>query len=64
MFVSTLHWGPDASKNQFLKTHAFYTHPNGTLADDFHVYGMYWDEEQFYTYIDDDSKRVLQVNHS
>lgn len=64
MFVSSLHWGPEPSKNQFQKTHSFYTHPNGTLADDFHTYGMYWDEKQFYTYIDDDSNRVLQVNTS
>lgn len=63
-FGSTLHWGPDWTKNQFDKTHAEYTHPSGTLGDDFHVYGLYWDNKQLYTYIDDDSKRVLQVNHS
>ncbi len=59
-----MHWGPDWSKNQFMKTHADYTHPSGTLGDDFHTFGMYWDSKQLYTYIDDDSKRVLQVNHT
>lgn len=63
-FGSTLHWGPDWSQNQYKKTHAIYTHQFGTLADDFHTYGLYWDEKQLYTYIDDDSKKVLQVNHS
>lgn len=34
------------------------------MGDDFHTYGLYWDNKQLYTYIDDDSKKVLQVNHS
>jgi hypothetical protein len=59
-----LHWGPDWTQNQYNKTHAVYTHNNGTLADDFHIYGLYWDDKQLYTYIDNDSKRVLQLNQS
>lgn len=59
-----MHWGPDWTQNQFNKTHATYTHPSGTLADDFHIYGLYWDSKQLYTYIDNDANKVLQVNHT
>ena len=59
-----MNWGPDWSKNQFQKTHASYSILNGTLADDFHVYGLYWDDKQIYTYIDNDYNRVLQVNYT
>lgn len=34
------------------------------MADDFHIYGLYWDEKVLYTYLDNDSNRVLQVNQS
>jgi beta-glucanase (GH16 family) len=61
-FGSTLHWGPDYSQDPFAKTHKVYSLPTGTLNDDFHTYGLYWDENQIYTYIDDDSTRVLEVN--
>lgn len=63
-FGSTLHWGPDWTSNQYNKTHATYSLPSGTLADDFHVYGLYWDNKTLYTYIDNDTNRVLQVDHS
>mmetsp|Transcript_10882 Transcript_10882/g.21273 ORF Transcript_10882/g.21273 Transcript_10882/m.21273 type:complete len:377 (+) Transcript_10882:879-2009(+) len=61
MYASTLHWGPDWAHNQYPKTHASYTHPS-SLADDFHVYGLYWDENELYTYFDDPSNKVLQVD--
>jgi beta-glucanase (GH16 family) len=61
-FGSTLHWGPDFFTNQFEKTHKVYTHTNGDLADDFHTYGLYWDQDRLYTYIDDPSNIVLDVN--
>lgn len=32
------------------------------MADDFHTYGLYWDESGLYTYIDDDSQKVLSVD--
>ena len=37
---------------------------SGTYADDFHTYGLYWDQKVLYTYIDNDTNRVLVVNHS
>lgn len=47
-----------------MKTHEVYTYPDGSLSDDFHVYGLYWDESILYTYFDDDSNRVLEVDFS
>ena len=36
---------------------------SGTLADDFHTYGLYWDDKVLYTYIDSDANKVLKVDH-
>jgi hypothetical protein len=63
-FASTLHWGPDFSTNQFEKTHAEKSIEAGTLADDFHTYGLYWDDKVLYTYLDTDDNKVLHVDHS
>lgn len=41
----------------FEKAHAEYKHDSGTLADDFHVYGLEWTEDHIITTIDD--KEVL-----
>ena len=40
-----------------------YTLPKGkgTFNDDFHVFGLYWDEHQLYTYLDTDDQRILEV---
>lgn len=62
-FGSTIHFGPFAAYNghQWLSTG--YTLQNGALlSDDFHTYGLYWDATGLYTYIDEDSNRVLQKN--
>jgi hypothetical protein len=32
---------------------------NATLVEDWHVYGIAWDEDSLYTYLDDDSNRIL-----
>jgi len=62
-FGSTLHWGPYAPYDIFEKTHKSYTLPNKkSFADDFHIFGLYWDATGLYTYIDKDSNKVLQVN--
>jgi len=36
-----------------------HTLPTGDFADDFHVFGLFWNKSMIYTYIDDDSKKVL-----
>lgn len=61
-FASTMHWGPDFSKNFYTQTHAEYSLSSGTFNDDFHTFGLYWDQNQLYTYLDNDSNKVLQVN--
>lgn len=59
-----MHWGSDWTTNQWSKTHAEKSIDGSTLADAFHIYGLYWDNKVLYTYLDDDSNRVLQVNHT
>lgn len=62
---STLHWGSDFFTNQWKKTHAEYSLPGGkSFADDFHTFGLYWDSKTLYTYVDNDTNRVLVVDHS
>jgi beta-glucanase (GH16 family) len=62
-FGSTLHWGPYFPKDPFELTTGEYCLPSGAgnLNDDFHIYGLVWTETEMYTYIDDDSNRVLEV---
>lgn len=59
-YGSTLHWGPDFSRNRYTLTHA--EHKGADLTADFHTFGMKWDETGIYTYIDDDANRVLSVS--
>ncbi|CAM9391044.1 unnamed protein product [Laminaria digitata] len=33
-----------------------------TFNDDFHTFGLYWDETQMYTYVDSDDNRLLTVD--
>ena len=60
-FASTLHWGPNWDMNRYELTHAEYAHSEG-LDKEFHTYGLYWDENGLYTYFDDESQKVLQVD--
>ena len=60
-FGSTLHWGTNWDQNRYEMTHATYVHTE-SLGDAMHTYGMVWTENGLYTYIDDDSKKVLQVD--
>lgn len=61
-FGSTLHWGPDFFQNRYKMTHQQYDLPSGTFNDDFHIFGLHWTEDRIYTYLDDDSNKVLDVN--
>mmetsp|Transcript_8905 Transcript_8905/g.6666 ORF Transcript_8905/g.6666 Transcript_8905/m.6666 type:complete len:180 (-) Transcript_8905:58-597(-) len=60
-FGSTLHWGPDWSQNRYYLSHQDYFHTTG-LDEEFHVYGLYWDEDKMYTYLDDESNKVLDLD--
>ncbi|XP_003388466.2 PREDICTED: beta-1,3-glucan-binding protein-like [Amphimedon queenslandica] len=59
-FGSTLHWGIDYMYNFFPQTHKSVT-IGTTLANDFHVYGLIWNETYIGTYFDDESNVVLSV---
>ena len=59
-----MHWGADFFTNQYEKTHAEKSIASGSYADDFHTFGLYWDDKVIYTYVDNDSNRVLSVDHS
>ena len=62
-FGSTLHFGPFAAYNGHQWESVGYALQNGgRLSDDFHVYGLYWDATGLYTYLDNDSNRILQKN--
>ena len=41
-FGSTLHWGTNYDQNRYTLTHSEFKNPT-SLADEFHVYGLYWD---------------------
>jgi beta-glucanase (GH16 family) len=60
-FGSTLHWGCDYTTNKFEQTHKDYKH-SSSLNDEFHIYGLYWDENRLYTYFDTPSNIVLDVD--
>ena len=60
-FGSTLHWGPDWSENRWHMTHGSYTHFED-LSDEFHTYGLMWTDDRLYTYIDNPSNIVMDVN--
>jgi len=61
-FGSTLHWGPYWAQDGWAKTHADFALNQGTLADQFHIYGVYWDQFGLYTYLDSPTNKILTVN--
>ena len=62
-FGSTLHWGPFFPENPYELTSSQYCMESGNLNDDFHTYGLVWTEDRIYTYIDDDSNKVLRYTY-
>lgn len=48
-------------KNRFEKTHAIYTH-SSKLSDEFHTYGLYWSADRLYTYFDDPSNIIYDID--
>lgn len=61
VFGSTLHWGPDWSQDPWWLTHGDFTYTE-SLGDAMHTYGLVWTEDRLYTYIDDESQIVLDVD--
>jgi beta-glucanase (GH16 family) len=60
-YGSTLHWGVDWSKNRYQLTHEVHKHST-LLSEEFHTYGLHWTAERLYTYFDDPSNIVLDVD--
>ncbi|KAG8468955.1 hypothetical protein KFE25_007473 [Diacronema lutheri] len=57
---STLHWGPSQQENPWDIFHEEYVLPDGTdFCDEYHIFGLYWDEDEIYTYVDTDDNKVL-----
>lgn len=59
-YASTLHFGPNWTENAYEKTHAEYSH-GSPLSDDFHIYGLIWNEKEITTYIDTIDNKVLSI---
>ncbi|KAI8973645.1 concanavalin A-like lectin/glucanase domain-containing protein [Mycotypha africana] len=62
---STLHWGPNAYLDEYLRTSESIVFDsgnrrNGTWADDFHTYGLEWTPNGIRTYVD--TATILQVD--
>lgn len=60
-FGSTLHWGPYYPDDPYQLTHGDFCMSGKTFNDDFHTFGLVWSEEGIYTYVDDESQKVLNV---
>jgi beta-glucanase (GH16 family) len=61
-YSSTLHWGPTFETNGFKLTSKTLSLPTGEkFSDKFHTFGLYWDEEQLYTYLDDPKNVVFSI---
>jgi beta-glucanase (GH16 family) len=60
-FGSTLHFGPYWPDDPYQLAHADKCIASGDLSEDFHTYGLVWTENEIYTYLDDDSNRVLNM---
>jgi hypothetical protein len=62
-FGSCMHWGPYFALDKYDMTCESFTLPEGkgTFNDDFHVFGMVWNEQGLYTYLDREDQKVLEV---
>jgi len=63
-FGSTLHWGTLWNTDMWSYTTQGYTDSSNTLTSQWHIYGLKWTSTGLYTYIDNDTNRVLTVNMS
>ena len=58
---SSLHWGNDLATDQFMKTSALSTLWRKLWNEDFHTFGLEWDEHGIWTWRDSRARRVLNV---
>ncbi|CAM9351600.1 unnamed protein product, partial [Heterosigma akashiwo] len=59
--TSGVHFGTDWSNDQNWKFRKSQNLTDSDFSSSFHTFGLYWDEEQMYTYVDTDSNRVVEV---
>jgi hypothetical protein len=60
-FGSMLHFGFDSAHNAMMHAHTEAALPErqrGSLADNFHVFGLEWTTQSMYTYLDTPENRV------
>ena len=60
-FGSTLHFGPYYPDDPYQLAHKEYCMSNATFNDDFHTFGLVWNENEIFTYVDDESNKVLNL---
>ena len=53
--------GPFYPEDPYVMTHQTYSLPTGDLSEDFHIYGLIWNETRLQTYFDKQSNVVLDV---
>jgi len=62
-FSSTLHWGPYYKEDPYQLTTATKKLTDGTdFSTNFHTFGLFWNETMIYTYLDNDSNKILSVD--
>lgn len=59
--MSTCHWGPDWTQNGWKHTHGEYHLKSGVFPDSYHVFGLYWTEQEMYSYVDSPENKVMHV---
>ncbi|CAM9592098.1 unnamed protein product [Chrysoparadoxa australica] len=57
---SAYHWGPHYTLDRWDRSFNAFSLPDGdtTFADEFHTFGLYWDEKEMYTYVDSDDQML------
>jgi hypothetical protein len=65
-FGSALHWGPSPELSQYERTMTAgrFSDNQTSLVGHFHTFGLKWDEEGLFTYIDDEANKILEVKRA
>lgn len=55
---SALHWGENWTTDAYNLAHRYINQS----TDDFHVYGLYWDKNRIYTYLDNEDNKIIDFS--
>ncbi|KAJ9094261.1 hypothetical protein QFC21_006087 [Naganishia friedmannii] len=58
---SALHWGPAAVLDRYYQTQGWRNMRRSTWADDFHTFGMEWNENFMWTYVDSRVNQIISL---